>query len=230
MCLLGMSSSIHADVKWWWMSPWKYHVSYLLPSNWWNNHVSVYTSAAHSGCIMIIFLWMTYERHPITHLWGRGMGCHSWLQVWPIFGHCNFGVVCTIKLYITATYQESTVSSPYDGLNWQAMDIQYIPLKMDAILSSICCIFLHTSGLLHWHHGNHRRFVWHKGTKDMEFKSCYDCVDCRCHPDIYLTASIPNSKIHGANMGPTWVLSAPDGPHVGPMNPAIRNAACMSLW
>ena len=26
---------------------------------------------------------------------------------------------------------------------------------------------------------------------------------------------------HGANMGPTWVLSAPDGPHVGPMNLAI---------
>ena len=23
-------------------------------------------------------------------------------------------------------------------------------------------------------------------------------------------------------MGPTWVLSAPDGPHIGPMNLAIR--------
>ena len=23
----------------------------------------------------------------------------------------------------------------------------------------------------------------------------------------------PDSKVHGANMGPTWVLSAPDGPH-----------------
>ena len=32
----------------------------------------------------------------------------------------------------------------------------------------------------------------------------------------------PGSKVHGANMGPTWVLSAPDGPHVGPMNLAIR--------
>ena len=29
-------------------------------------------------------------------------------------------------------------------------------------------------------------------------------------------------KFRGANMGPTWVLSAPDGPHVGPMNLAIR--------
>ena len=32
----------------------------------------------------------------------------------------------------------------------------------------------------------------------------------------------PDSKVHGAYMGPTWVLSAPAGPHVGPMNLAIR--------
>ena len=31
----------------------------------------------------------------------------------------------------------------------------------------------------------------------------------------------PNSKIHGPNMGPTKVLSAPDGPHVGLMNLVI---------
>ena len=28
-----------------------------------------------------------------------------------------------------------------------------------------------------------------------------------------LPEPIPDSKVHGANMGPTWVLSAPDGPH-----------------
>ena len=32
----------------------------------------------------------------------------------------------------------------------------------------------------------------------------------------------PDNKVHGANMGPTWVLSVPDGPHIGPMNLAIR--------
>ena len=32
----------------------------------------------------------------------------------------------------------------------------------------------------------------------------------------------PDSKVHGANMGPTWVLSALNGPHFGPMNLAIR--------
>ena len=38
----------------------------------------------------------------------------------------------------------------------------------------------------------------------------------------YLRTNFPDSKVHGANMGPTWVLSALDGPHVGPMNLAIR--------
>ena len=38
--------------------------------------------------------------------------------------------------------------------------------------------------------------------------------------DLYWTYL--DSKVHGANMRPTWVLSAPDGPHVGPMNLAIR--------
>ena len=32
----------------------------------------------------------------------------------------------------------------------------------------------------------------------------------------------PHSKAHGANMEPTWVLSAADGPHVGTMILAIR--------
>ena len=31
-----------------------------------------------------------------------------------------------------------------------------------------------------------------------------------------------DSNVHGANMGPNWVLSAPEGPHVGPMKLAIR--------
>ena len=38
--------------------------------------------------------------------------------------------------------------------------------------------------------------------------------------------SVPDNKIHGTNMGPTWVLSASNWPHVGPMNPAIRGARC----
>ena len=32
---------------------------------------------------------------------------------------------------------------------------------------------------------------------------------------------IPDSKVHGANMGPIWGRQDPGGPHVGPMSPAI---------
>ena len=36
-----------------------------------------------------------------------------------------------------------------------------------------------------------------------------------------LELNTPDSKIHGANMGPIWGRQDPDGPHVGPMNFAI---------
>ena len=39
------------------------------------------------------------------------------------------------------------------------------------------------------------------------------------HIDITQTST---THIHGANMGPTWALLAPYGPHIGPMNLAIR--------
>ena len=34
-------------------------------------------------------------------------------------------------------------------------------------------------------------------------------------------ANFPDSKVHGANMGPIWGRQDPGGPHVGPMNFAI---------
>ena len=37
------------------------------------------------------------------------------------------------------------------------------------------------------------------------------------------TQSIPDSKVHGPSIGPTWFLSAPGGPHVGPINLAFRD-------
>ena len=35
------------------------------------------------------------------------------------------------------------------------------------------------------------------------------------------TPDVPDSKVHGANMGPIWCRQDPSGPHVGPMNFAI---------
>ena len=34
--------------------------------------------------------------------------------------------------------------------------------------------------------------------------------------------TVPDNKVHGVKMGPTWFLPAPDGPHIGPMNLVIR--------
>ena len=39
--------------------------------------------------------------------------------------------------------------------------------------------------------------------------------------DPVLTGRTPDSKFHGANMGPIWGRQDPGGPHIGPMNFAI---------
>ena len=54
-------------------------------------------------------------------------------------------------------------------------------------------------------------------------KSCF--AEERSHLSCIVNI-IPYNNVHGANMGPIWVLSAPDGPHVGPMNLVIRDG----LW
>ena len=38
---------------------------------------------------------------------------------------------------------------------------------------------------------------------------------------VLQTVSIPESKVYGATMGPTWGRQDPGGPHVGPMNLVI---------
>ena len=40
-------------------------------------------------------------------------------------------------------------------------------------------------------------------------------------PFFYKTLNCPDSKVHGANMGPIWGRQDPGGPHVGPVNFAI---------
>ena len=49
----------------------------------------------------------------------------------------------------------------------------------------------------------------------------YENIDIWLPTSDFLHDIPPDSNIHGASMGPTWVLSAPDGPHIGPMNLAI---------
>ena len=45
-----------------------------------------------------------------------------------------------------------------------------------------------------------------------------------CTPTPAPMKAVPDSEVYGTNMGPTWVLSAPDGPRDGPVNFAPRGA------
>ena len=62
-----------------------------------------------------------------------------------------------------------------------------------------------------------QKWIWQCRLQDV-YSVHMVCVKRKCHhgdyPDI--------SKVHGANMVPTWVLPSPGGPHDGPMNLAIR--------
>ena len=40
----------------------------------------------------------------------------------------------------------------------------------------------------------------------------------------------PDSNVHGINMGPTWGQQDPGGPHVSPMNFAIRGVGLSLVW
>ena len=63
---------------------------------------------------------------------------------------------------------------------------------------------------------SYRLEIWHAHRQHW-------CGDACQISDDRATQNTPDSKVHGANMGPTWVLSAPAGPHVCPMNLGIRD-------
>ena len=50
------------------------------------------------------------------------------------------------------------------------------------------------------------------------------------YPVISPLIEVPDSKVHGASMGATWVLSAPDGPHVGFMGFLHQTTYCKSAY
>ena len=48
------------------------------------------------------------------------------------------------------------------------------------------------------------------------------------HPEIlHILQYVPDSKVHGAHMGPTWGRQDPGEPHVGPINFAIWGEAVL---
>ena len=66
--------------------------------------------------------------------------------------------------------------------------------------------------------------LWHElcSRDSNKMKWQFDIVSCDGNiMKRKVHCNSPYRNVHWANMGPTWVLSAPDGPHVGPMNLAI---------
>ena len=54
------------------------------------------------------------------------------------------------------------------------------------------------------------------------------------HSIMLANDRIPDSRVHGANMGPIWGRKGPGGPHVGPMNIALCDISlstlCCVVW
>ena len=73
--------------------------------------------------------------------------------------------------------------------------------------------------------GSDSQATWHQDRILIIMKYRVIQESCSEHQAVFFHESFPDSKVHGANMGSTWVLSAPDGPHVGPVNLAIRDGA-----
>ena len=70
----------------------------------------------------------------------------------------------------------------------------------------------------------HCLFMITKTHPMMTHKELYNSAALSPQQFNFLQIRNPDSKVHGANMGPTWVLSDPDGPHGCPMNLAIRGS------
>ena len=94
--------------------------------------------------------------------------------------------------------------------------------------------FLHTL----WSHKlASRKWYSHIGTvlNLVSFYSGDDITtDCATHNVTWqlwhVVSNFPDSKVHGANMGPIWGWQDPGGPHDGPMNFAIWVVTYQFYW
>ena len=74
-----------------------------------------------------------------------------------------------------------------------------------------------------WRHTKWPTISQKKSRDTSTAKSFWEKLNAKSYGVFVLTRRRTQiKKVHGANMGPIWVLSAPDGPHVDPMNLAIR--------
>ena len=118
-------------------------------------------------------------------------------------------------------------------IQWDQIDIPFLYHTQDTTFNGsgqINCFVIHSAifsivndGYVHecmLRNSNalvmlHPNYIGTKQNRSRPF-----AVKTLCHASA--SRYVPDSKVHAADMGPTWILSAPDGTHVGPMNMAIR--------
>ena len=76
-----------------------------------------------------------------------------------------------------------------------------------------------------WNQTRDHLLSWYKHHSNEDIDTGLDFMPC-----ILTVCVSPDSKVHGANMGPIWVLSATDGPHVGPRNLAVHVSFCLPSY
>ena len=124
-------------------------------------------------------------------------------------------------IFTTYSKQFSTLS----GIVFSVLCHICIFALVGELVSFILHFFRHVLDLYRWRVGQAHGTLSVKNivSEDMD----------RMYWDKPKTKYIPDSKGHGANMGPIWGRQNPSGPHVGAMNIAIWAyilGVCGALW
>ena len=96
----------------------------------------------------------------------------------------------------------ASVQIPYTLL--EVLSITFPPVQIDTTCSS-------TSASCH---DTTQCGMTLRDRNEVKHRPHFEFPNDTSHPHCW---TIPDNKFHGANMGPTLVLSAPAGPHVGPL-------------
>ena len=115
-------------------------------------------------------------------------------------------------------------------MNWKLSTVQVgiMLLKIFVIIPAadpqdahlhliFCCILsqlpVYLCILIHW-------WLANGPSKSLDWALVTDQYVCLIYV-LHWSIMCPDSKVHGANMGPIWGQQDPGGPHVGPMNFAV---------
>ena len=117
----------------------------------------------------------------------------------------HFIFICMLKSYIFLQFLVYQLHMSFKIVNILVPSPSYFLLLKRLVYTFINWFFIHINIYeIHAHFDRFRKCVYNT------LKNMLD------HYIIQPFLHVPDSKVHEANMGPTWVLSAPDGPHVGP--------------